>query len=702
MKDLRVQNDMDGLARPVWWLLPLLAAILVVYLLWMGETLAWNHQRGHHWYFLAPWNTANSLKFLAGSAGLGAILYLGGEKIRRWLPAGLLALLLGCQLWSARLAWRIVGGTVPWGFDHPSFMFRLKEFGELFPGALGGYSPWWNAGIEHFVGVTSGAHGFGVLLLPLLKIWEPHQFYGAALIFWFVFGFPWLGVAAVRAAGAGRVAALCAGLLMCGTSREIFMWAWHYGTVGAMTSALLALPVVALGYRLAVLGRGSWGTALLLGLAAWLMCLWTPGVFVCGGLAVGWLWNYRRWTWRANRWLLAAGALALGLLAPWFWTTLFPCRNVMEYVGTEMPRPEWRVLLMNGARRLVATAQEMHPALAVFGLLGGLVAAPGELRRWMLPVFLVLGAIAGWGHEFKPLSQMERMAIPLGVAAVFPAAILCGRLLGDDGPAPAAPRRRAIVRAAAQGALLATFILSVATVWKYYANRDQTGIRLRTLPAEILELADWIRSEVPAEGRLGFAGPAVHDFGSGNIAYLPVLAGREMMADDYYGFPRGTIEYHYPPEAYRQDIGRFLFFSRAYGITHWISTRPEAQNFLRGLPENFEPVKSLALGRRRAEIYRLKDPGAVSRFWEGAGRVTARENRLDVFPADPAAARVVLRYNWRDGLVCRTPGASIAPFAVDENLRFIAVHPGGNPRVEIGYRPHWAPVKPNFDGRFHH
>ena len=87
---------------------------------------------------------------------------------------------------------------------------------------------------------------------------------------------------------------------------------------------------------------------------------------------------------------------------------------------------------------------------------------------------------------------------------------------------------------------------------------------------------------------------------------------------------------------------------------------------------------------------------------EGAGRVEARENRIEVFPADPSAERVVIRYNWRDGLVCRTPGASIEPFPVDENLRFIAVHPGGNEKVRIGYRPHGAPVKPNFDGTFHH
>lgn len=700
------QSRLDGraeYAEPRWWLLPLLAAALAVYLLWMGESMAWSHQRSHHWYFLAPWWTLTSLKFLAGSAGLALALYLGGERVRRWLPAGLCALLAGSQVWSAQLAWRIVGGTVPWGFDHPSFMFRLKEFGELFPWALGGYSTWWNAGIEHFAGVSSGAHGFGLLILPLLKICNPHLFYGAALIFWFVFGFPWLGVLAVRAAGVGRAGALCAGLLLFGASREVFMWMWHFGTVGAMTSAMMALPVAALGYRLAILGRGGWRTALLLGVAAWLMCLWTPGVFVCAGLALGWLWNAPRWTWAANRRLIGAGVLVLALLSPWIWTTLFPCRNVVEYVGTAADQPEWMAAAGRAAGRLLAAIQEWHPILVIFGLFGMLAAVPRELRRWILPVFLVLGAIAGWGRELKPLSQMERMAIPMAVVAVFPAAWLCSRLL-DGGPTvPASGRRGShLARAAAQGIVLMVLLLGAGRVKMNYANRDQTGIKMRTLPAEIPELAEWIRANVPAEGRFGFAGPAVHDYGGGNIAYLPVLTGREMMADDYYGFPRGTIEYHYPPLAYRKDINRFLFFSRAYGITHWTATRPEVKDYLRSHPEAFELVKTVTLGRRTAEIFRLQDPGTVSRFWEGAGRVTARENHLEVLPDDPAAERVVIRYNWRDGLVCRTPGAAIEPFDVDENLHFIAVHPGGNPRVEIGYRPHGAPVKPNFDGRFHH
>ena len=72
-------------------------------------------------------------------------------------------------------------------------------------------------------------------------------------------------------------------------------------------------------------------------------------------------------------------------------------------------------------------------------------------------------------------------------------------------------------------------------------------------------------------------------------------------------------------------------------------------------------------------------------------------------PADPsAAAPLVLRYRWRDGLRCLTPGASVGPFSVDGNIRLVAVAPGGASEVRIGYRPIRRPLAPDFDGHYHH
>jgi len=686
-------------AAGVWWGLPLLAAAMAVYVLWMGQGLVLSSPHGKYWFYFAPWWTQTSIKFIGMSVVFGAVFYAARTRLSRGVPCFFAVLFLGGQLVYAVSAWRVVGGSIPWGFDHPSFMFRLKEFGDLFPFAIGGFNPHWNAGTEHFVGVTSGSHGFGILILPLLKFWDPHVFYGGALIFWFVFVFPWLGAASVRSAGVSRTGALCAGLLLCGVSREVFVWIWHFGTVGAMTSAMMVLPVTALGYRLSVLRRGSWGTALALGSAGWLMCLWTPGVLVAGGLALGWLWNAREWTWKSNRWLLAAGALALLLLSPWFWTTLFPCSNVIDHVSMDMARPEWGVMGRNGAVRLIRSLEEWHPVLLFFGLFGAVWLTPRPVRRWMLPLFAVLAVIIGWSREWKPFSQLERMAIPMAVAAAFPTAMLCGALFDGKSSEPLS-RRKSLGIALAQGIVLATLLLGCRINQMHFANHGPAP--MRTFSPEMEDLTEWIRKEIPADGRLGFAGRAVHFYGGGNIAYLPILTGREMMADDYYGFPRGTIEYNYPPVAYRGTLESYLFFSRTYGITHWIASMPDAIQFLAAHPEAFERVKWMELLERNIEVYRVKEPGPGTRFWKGAGQVQAAVNRLMVEPSDPTAEQVVIRYNWREGLICRTEGASIEPVAVDENITFIGVNPNGNKQVEIGYRPHASPVKPNYDGHFHH
>ncbi|MCC5848626.1 MAG: hypothetical protein JJU29_11065 [Verrucomicrobia bacterium] len=662
------------------------------------------------------------MKFLGLSVILAMGFQLAGEgfwKFRckvspKMFAWGFALLLLGSQVLFARAAWQTLGGQIPWGYDHPSFMFRVTELVEVFPRALGGYSPHWNAGIEHFVGVTSGTHGYAILNLPLLLVMDAHRFYGAALIFWFVFAFPWLGVASLSAAKIGAAGAFCGGMLLCGASRGVIIWMWHFGTVGAMTSAMMVVPVMALSHRILVSKRGGWGTVIALGLATWLMCLWTPGFFIAGGLGLGWLCNYQIWTWRDNRRLVVAGILALLLLSPWIWHTMFPCRNVIEYVGTNVgtvtERPPVSDKIMRGANRLWITFGEWHPVALILGGFGAAFCLPRETRRLTLPVLLTLGAIAGWYIEWKPLSQLERMAIPMAVVGIFPAAMMCARLfaMSERGAPPenaaVGLRRKALAGTLAlnlaRGVVLATFFLGFRVVRMHYANEGVAPIRL--MPEEIATFMERIRQEVPEDGRLGFAGPAVHAYGGGKIAHFPIMTGREMMADDYYGFPSGTIEFNYPPLAYRRSLEGYLYFSRAYGITHWTTTHPAAMEFFSAHPDEFERIDAFELLGRDIELHRLRNPGPVSRFLEGGGRVEAAENRLQVWPDDPDAEQVVLRYNWREGLYTQTPGATIQPHDVDENLRFIAVQPGGNEKVDIRYRPRWAPVEPNFDGTFHH
>jgi hypothetical protein len=695
LRQARLKAFFYPLRWPYWRPL-LLPALALLYAIWLGGGVEWNNMMGQFWVRLEPWLPSLRLDLLA-LALLAALLFrLGGTRLRRRMPLLLGLLLAGGQIACLQAAWKFVSGPMPWGIDHPAFLFRLKEFRELFPLALGGYNPWWNAGTEHFIGVTSGTHAFGLLNLPPLLCLDPHLFHGPALAFWLIVGFPWLGVLAVRAAGVRWTGALCAGLLMCAVSRAQFLFFWQSGNVGAMTSAMLTLPVVALGYRLIVLRRGGWGMVVALGVAAWLVCLWTPGVLVCAGLVPGWIAMRRRWTIRSNRLLVAAGLLALVLALPWFWITLFPSRGIVNYVATGVTGSRW-LMLQAGVRQLLLRLQEWHPLLLVLGAGGAVVVAPRSVRRWTLPLLLILAAIicgTGWWSQ----SQLDRMALPMAVAAVFPTTVLCGRLFARGSMGRS--RIAGLLHALAQGVVLALLMMGLRVAQMHYACRG--GFKLWPAPDTIYDFADWIRREVPPEGRLAFAGTTDWKYEWGKPTYLPILSGREMMADDYYSYPRGLIERNYPPKAYRVSLDSWLAFTRAYGITHWAAADPRHKGFLAGHPEWFELVRRMSMQSSRIEIYRVLGLPPPTRFLEGTGSVTARENALVVRPEPADTERVVIRYQWRDGLVCRTPGATIEPFNVDGHLQFIAVRPGGNPVVRIGYRPRFAPLKPNFDGTFHH
>jgi len=69
---------------------------------------------------------------------------------------------------------------------------------------------------------------------------------------------------------------------------------------------------------------------------------------------------------------------------------------------------------------------------------------------------------------------------------------------------------------------------------------------------------------------------------------------------------------------------------------------------------------------------------------EGAGRVEAGINRLDVYPDDPTSP-LVIRYNWVDGLVCEPDAARIEPYETGTSVQLIRIRPNGAERVRIRY-----------------
>ena len=670
----------------------LLAGILAT-----GLDVLWDKATGRGMWAAGvhPFTGRTSLDFalLASVATVAAAF--AGRRFRRVLPALMAATLAGFQIAFAIMAWPVLSGAMPWGVDHSSFLYRLHEVRATFP-ALGGWSPWWNAGAEHWFGVTSGIHGWAVLVSPLLAFFEPDVFEVQALFFWLFIGFPWLAAISLRACGARWAAALAGAMIATACDCATFLFAWQYGIVGGMTTCGLTLPLMAFAYRIVVLRRGGMSSAIALGILAWLSCLWTPGVFTCLGIAVAALLFARSWTRRSFARMAVAAGLATLLLLPWLWATLGPSRGIVAYVAAKVPHPPLPAMARGGFRLLGRRLMEWHPAALAFGLGGSLFAAPQRMRRFMAPVMLILAAVvlsAAW----KSQSQFDRVAFQMASAAAFPAAILCGRLLSR--PVPRGAFRR-LALAAAQGVTLASLVAGLRIAGAHAAG--STKFRVLAASPAVLAFADWIRDNVPEDGRLAFMGTMDNHLGGGTVAYLPIMTGREMMGDDYYTFPRGMTERNFPPRFHRSSTERVLAFSRAFGITHWAVWHPRYVGFFEEESSHFELATTVRDHGPEIRVYRLRAPASGGRLFEGEGSVEAHENRIVVRPSNPSAQRLVLRYRWRGNLRCLTPGATVEPFDLGAGISLVAVHPNGASEVVIGCRAPRHKLEPDPGGFLHH
>lgn len=595
-------------------------------------------------------------------------------------------------------AWGSIAGRMGQGIDHPAFLFRLHEFFEVFPPAVGSYNPWWNGGTEHFIGVTSGVHGFGILMAPFMLFMEFETAYSAALLFWMAVGFPCLTALVFRRAGMRPAAALAGGIAMLAFTRAEFLFFWQSGNLGGMVTAMLTPSLVAVGHRIAVQRRGTVADVVMLALFAWLSCIWAPGYCTCGGLFIGWLLIWKRWTKKSVCQILAAGIAALLLLSPWIWAAFFPARGIAEYVATEGAPLEsiWQ-MFRTGLFHYFKRLREWHPFISVFGI-GGLLLLPGRnTRRWMVPVFAVLSAVA-LVIGFRRTSQLDRVAIQAAGAMAFPAAVMAGRYLSWR---QGGTLLRKCATAARCCVVLAVLALGGRVASAHFAN--SAGFKFWPANDALYGYADWIKENVPRGGRFAFAGLTDCKFEWGKPSYLPILCGREMMSDDYYGYPKGLTERNYPPKFYRKSTESFIFFSDAYGITHWAVTDSRSKRFFDSNPDLFELADYRMLQSTHVYTYRRKGPEKAGPVLLGEAEVAARENSITVTPSAACLdGMIVIRYNWRRGLRCRTEGAEIFPHKVDENITFIGVRPSGRGEVRIGYSPSWAPLQPNFDGTFHH
>lgn len=667
--------------------------VLLVFLS-LSTLTTFTHHAGYH--FLA-WPLATKtlggltrsrmVHFLALSALLAPLFVL--IRSRRWLDWVLPVLFIGAELLCAHALLALTGGAAVYADDHPSFLFRIHEFWQGFPWREN-YVPQWNAGIINNVLTSSGVVGYALLTAPLrLLSTLPHETHTAGLFLVQAGIVPWLVVWGMRANGFAWRAAWAGGLLALFANRAFFLWTFHFGTVGFGT-AVAMLPAAFL-FLYAVAEKRFVTVSNVAGLiiSATFLCNWPPMGMAAAGLALAALTSCRRWftTPRALVALVFSGAVVAWLLAPSL-RAVAGGRDLVAYT-TANGRPFSCIGALRSLRLMLGDlALRVHPLVLVLGLGGICTLQEKPLRRWLIVAMLALFAIFSVGNELAPRMQLPRMAIAAGMLAVVPAAILAGQAWRDH----------KAVLVPLQTAALALLVLGIPNVAKLYHGKGDAPFG--PMPAFVSNLADWVRENVPEGSRLLFAGRTRHAFGHAHVAYLPLLAGREMMACDYYDFPPGTFEPDYPPKASRSEPGGSHAFMVRHGVSHVITYRPNYIDWLRSEPEHFEEVAAFRYGIKESDkivfrVFRVK--GAHGVFLEGKGSVEADINHIRVTFSGNPPERAVVAYNWSDRLAVDGP-AEIAPYETGTILgrnarrelvpaRFIEIHPHGERVVNIRYEP---------------
>lgn len=623
----------------------------------------------HKWFYFLNWRPqvfpfeSTMVIFVLASLLLSSLLLLKpGLRLTPWLAL----LLAGVQLWCFFCLHQRTGGEAIYRDDHPSFIFRLWEFARTFP-HTSNYVPYWNAGVIDYVAVTSGIGAIGLPLLPIWKFMNIFDIYTYAFAFIYIFVMPLMAVFSLWLLGTGWAGSLCAGFLALGVSRHFFLWLLEYGTIGALFSSFFILPVSVLLYRVVHFDEINWKTAGMFIISVFFLFQWPPGIMLCACLGISFIFNFQQWTFRKCLFLTACAMAVFILDAKPILTIFTRGLETVSYVNaSEGAFISFWEEFRQGLTYLFAHLQEGHPLLVFLGL-GGLMVVPRSLRKWYVPVLICLALLTGWGPFWKPHLQLGRMSIPFFFLLIAPAAFLADHVLKMG------RKKTAVFRAT----VIVLLVLGGWNVSRIYANQGLEHYVV--LPREVKELTAWIYSHTAPDERILFAGATVHGYGGGHIAALPILTGREMMACDYYHFPRGTVEYNYPPKAFRSSPEKMGEFLRLYRVGCVITFRKNYKKFFREEMKEFLEEK-ITIGDKT--IFRVKEIPA-SMFLRGEGRLKADFNRIQI-NLSPDTAEAVIRYHWDDALKSRLP-VELFPYDAGEGIRFIGIRPNGVRNFEIVY-----------------
>lgn len=635
-----------------------------------------------NWFFPTDWRASTSgiqqpLDHGIVRSVLAAMLL---TLLSRWNLNWRIFMMISALLMIAlaiRELYEATGFAMIYRTDSPSFVYRFWSFQQTFP-RPGFYDPHWNAGMPVPYLVASGVWSVGLFLLPFL-FWIPAEdLYTPALLFFNVIALPFIAWQSARWVGAGKLARWIAVLLILGPCQRFWVHLLHYGTAPSLFSISMALPIAALWYKLLYREQSAQKSTVALLLFFGLIFFAWPGSLVVATpfviitmLHIRRLFQHNKWTW-----ILAAAAIGAIMLWP---LAAVPLRysDISSFVNT-MPKQTLGQHLQSGLETFSFNIRSTNLLIVLFGFLGTWFIKPNTLRWFLAPLILTLLVLAGWGEEVRPLLQTERLIIPAAFIAILPASIWLEQLIQAHLP-PVSTRTRSEGWSRAGTAWLVAILLLGA--YQGAKTWDGSGLApFHAYPDRIDKLVRWIDTEVPEQGRVMFAGRAVHAYGGAKIAALPMLANREMMACDFYGFSPKLVEYQYPPRAFRYSGPDVLFeFNELHNVTHILTWHDDWKNVFDREPDRYQ---------RQYEEGRIVGYSVLREsdmFLVGEGRVEAQFDQFDLsLPGD--GLPVVIKYNWAEGLTA-SDGTRLYPYDAGRGAVFIGLEPGTNQHVTIRYRP---------------
>lgn len=586
------------------------------------------------------------------------------KKPKPWLII-LVALLLS-QYECVRQILQETGGRPIYRDDHPSFMLRLALLAKSFPQYVY-YNPFWNGGFVSPHVLATGTVGIGTLLWPLFSHLPVHSGYTGAVAGIFVVLLPFVAVLAVRLVEGRATACWCAGLFALGVSRFYFKWLLHFGTLGACFSLPMVLLMGACLYRTLWLGKTGVAAGAVLVLSSLVFVMWPPGGLMVLPCLLAFGASAKQWTRKKLVYLGLCGCVVVLAFLPYF-IALLKYSRIAKFVQVDQGMPALVTLIKHGWRVLSEQLYQGHPLLLFMGILGAWFSKERGVRVFYGSLILGFLLLVGWGEVFKPHFGFSRAAIPLLFTAIVPASLWLGAML-ETTTWKWAPVRSAIV---------VLLLLGAVNVSKLYGNRGVAKYQTRS--AYMRDMVDWIREETTEDARILFAGPTVHAYGGGHVAYLPVETGREMMACDFYHFSPKLVEYEYPPRPWRASREGLRAFMDLYNVSHVITYHGNWIRALRAYQEDYEEVAKFGDNRVFVAFKVNRKPDW---FLENAGTVEADVNRLTVRLDDPDR-RAVLKYNWAEQLRVTSP-VTVAPFDAGHGIQLIDVEPHGEREFTISF-----------------